>query len=399
MGAEQGKGPSFAELFEQAGADEPQGRRRPQVGSVVSGRVVAMSREAVFIELGAKAEGIIDRAELCNEDGELTVAVGDVVEARVASAKEGQIVLRIRAARGQDGSTELAHAKEHGLPVEGTVSQVIKGGVEVQLGTLRAFCPISQIDAHYVEDPSVFVGQKLEFRVTQFETGRGGTPNIVLSRRALLEAEAAVKAVETRAKLEVGGTVSGVISAIKEYGAFVDLGGLEGMLHISELGFGRIGHPNEVLSVGQKVEVQIKSIAATEDKRRPERISLSLKALQDDPWEGFVASVGEGQRLSGEVMRVEVFGAFVALAPAVEGLVHISEIVGDRRLRHPREAVSVGQKVEVCVIGIDQERRRIALSMKGVKALEEADQVASYQPATGGGLGTFADLMKKKLGK
>lgn len=399
MGTEDDKGPSFAELFEQSDGARSKGSRRPRVGDIVSGRVVALSQESVFVELGAKAEGIIDRAELSDDDGELSVSIGDTVQARVADAREGHILLRTRAARGQDASAELAHAKEHGLAVEGTVSAVIKGGVEVMIGAVRAFCPISQLDSHYVEDPGAFVGRKLEFRVTQYEKGRGGAPNVVISRRALLEAQAAEQAAETRAKLEVGAVVPGTVTALKDYGAFVDLGGLEGMLHISELGFERVGHPSEVLSVGQKVEVQVKSIEPATDPRRSERIGLSLKALQQDPWESYTAQLREGQRLSGEVVRVENFGAFVALSGGIEGLVHVSELTAERRVRHAREVVSVGQQVDVCVLGVDPERRRISLSMKAVAALEEADQAASYQPATGASLGTFADLMKQKLGK
>jgi small subunit ribosomal protein S1 len=370
--------------------------RRPRPGEQVTGRVVNIGADSVFVDVGAKCEAVIDRAELTGADGELTVALGGTVTARVLTAHEGGIVLRTRAGRGVDTPSELEQARLCGLPVEGVVKEVNKGGVEVDVAGVRGFCAVSQLDSRYVEDPAAYVGRKLEFRITRYEDGPGGKPNLVLSRRALLEEQAARLASETRKRLEVGAVLSGTVTSIKDYGAFVDLGGLEGMLHISELGFGRVDHPSAVLAVGQAVEVQVLKIEPTSDPRHPERIGLSLKALQDDPWDEAVRSLGPGQELAGKVVRLEPFGAFVSLPQGIEGLVHVSEI-GDKRIAHPREALAVGDEVRVCVLQIDTERRRVSLSIKAVAANAEAAQARAYRPASQASLGTFADLMKQKL--
>ena len=204
----------------------------------------------------------------------------------------------------------------------------------MQVAGARAFCPISQIDARHVEDASVWVGQKLAFRITRYESAGKGRENIVLSRRALLEEEKRVRATELQGRLTVGAVLPGTVTTLKEYGAFVDLGGVEGMLHISEIGFSRIAHPKDVLAVGQQLTVQILKIERVDqagDPRRHDKISLSLKALEGDPWSDAVRRFPEGLTLPGTVARVEVFGAFVEIAPGIEGLVHVSEMGGGHR--------------------------------------------------------------------
>jgi small subunit ribosomal protein S1 len=399
MAADESKG--FAEMLAEYDQTAPaqQGRRRPPVGSEVSGRVVAIDSNSVFVDVGAKTEGVIDRGELLDEGGMLTVEIGSTVTARVAEADDGSIVLRKRMGRGADAASELAQAKETGIPVIGTVTAVNKGGVDVDVAGVRAFCAISQLDDRFVEDASSYVGRKLEFRVTRYEAGRGGSANVVVSRKALLAEQNAVLAAETRARLSVGAVVSGRITRLMDYGAFVDLGGLEGMLHVSEMGFGRVGHPSEVLSEGQAVEVKVLKIESSDDPKRKDRIGLSLKALQDDPWDDAMRALAVGQKLSGKVARLEQFGAFVTIAAGVEGLVHVSEIDGARRIAHAREALKVGEDVEVVIKEIDTQRHRVALSMKAVQANDEAAQAKAYRPASSGSLGTFADLLKKKLDK
>ena len=299
--------------------------------------------------------------------------------------------------KGADVLAELQQAFEHQMPVDGLVAGVIKGGFEVTIAGSRGFCPISQIDNKFVEDPEPFVGQKLAFRITKLESGRGGRPNIVVSRRALLEEEAAANAAELRKRLEVGLVTKGTVTTIKDYGAFVDLGGLEGMLHISELGHTRVGHPSDVLSVGQTLEVQITKIEPSTDRKRSEKISLSIKSMARDPWQDVINRFPVGGRLSGEVVRVQPFGAFVEIAPGVEGLVHISELSAEKRIQNPREVVGVGDRVAVTVLGVDEEKRRISLSIAaGIKAdadREEAENIAAHSPKSKG-LGTFADLLK-----
>jgi small subunit ribosomal protein S1 len=367
-----------------------------RLGDTATGRIVAITADAVFVDLGGKAEGMIERSELMDRDGKLTVAVGDAVEARVASVREDNVVLRTRGAKPLGSAAELAQARDLGLPIEGMVSAVNKGGVEVTVAGVRAFCPLSQLDAGFVDDPSTFIGRKLEFVVTSYQEGRGD-PNVVLSRRALLEAERAKQAAEVRARLEVGVTVTGTVTSIKDYGAFVDIGGLEGMLHVSELGFARVAHPSEVLTVGQTIDVQVTKIEASDNPKRPERISLSLKALQQDPWREAVNTLPAGSRVRGRVTRLESFGAFVTVGEGLEGLVHVSQLVGDRRISHPREILAVGQEVEVVVLEVDPEKRRISLSVRALDAQQEAEQAASYRRTSSESLGTFADLMKQKL--
>jgi small subunit ribosomal protein S1 len=235
---------------------------------------------------------------------------------------------------------------------------------------MRAFCPLSQLDLRYVEDPQKFVGQKLMFKVNRLEEGnRGGRgPNIVLSRRQLLEEEQQSRAAETREKLQVGAVLTGHVTSLTTYGAFIDLGGIEGMLHVSEIGHSRTAHPQDVFTVGQEVEVQVIKIEKGKDEKRPERISLSRRALESDPWKDAASRFTEGMETTGRVARTESFGAFVELTPGLEGLVHISEMGAGRRLNHAKEAVQIGQEVQVRVLGVDTTRRRISLSMAAAGA-------------------------------
>ena len=396
MMSQHDQGQGFAALFESASSTSQQ--RKPKVGQEVTGTVVAIGAESVFIDLGAKCEGMLDRNELVDDDGKLTVSVGSSVTARVVDTSNDNIVLRQRMGRQDGGAEALANAYQHAIPVMGKVVGVNKGGVEVQLpGDVRAFCPISQLDNNYVEDSNAFVGRELEFRITKLQQDRGRT-DVVLSRKVLLMEARAKMADELRATLKVGLTIDGTVTTVKDYGAFVDIGGIEGMLHKSEMGFGRVAHPRDILQPGASVKVQIIKIEPSDQPKRPDRISLSLKSLMEDPWKATAGVMKEGAATKGKVVKLEPFGAFVEIADGVEGLVHISEI-SDRRLNHPREALSVGDEVEVVVLASDGERRRLSLSIKGVAAQQERAHAAGYRPARGGSLGTFADLMNEKRGK
>jgi small subunit ribosomal protein S1 len=340
----------------------------------VSGKVLSIGDEWVFIDLGGKSEGRISAAELKDAEGNLTVKEGDTVDATVTGTdpESGALILRRKAGGGGRGGKkpaevvpEIRQAFENGLPLEGLVTGLNKGGAEIQVFGMRAFCPLSQLDLRYVENPQQFVGQKLLFKVNRLEEGnRGGRgPNIVLSRRQLLEEEQQTRASETREKLQVGAILTGKVTSLTTYGAFIDLGGIEGMLHVSEIGHGRTAHPQDVFTIGQEVEVQVIKIEKGKDEKRPERISLSRRALEQDPWNDAASRFPEGTEATGRVMRLETFGAFVELAPGLEGLVHISEMGAGRRLNHSREAVEQGQEVQVRVLGVDTTRRRISLSM------------------------------------
>jgi small subunit ribosomal protein S1 len=376
----------FAAMFAASEKDKPRAKR-PKVGDVVRGKVITIGKEAVFVDVGGKAEGQLDRGQVTNHEGKLLVKIGDELEARVVADAGGVLTLRTKLGRGPEARAELAQAQELGIPVDGLVTEVVKGGLSVDVAGVRGFCPASQIDNRYVEDLSVFVGQRLTFRVTRYE-GR----NLVLSRRSLLDEEKEKRAVETRKNLVPGAVIRGKVVGFKPFGAFVDLGGVEGMLHISELGFTRVDKPEDVLQLGQELDVAILKV---EPGEKGDRISLSIKALASDPWRDATANLAEGSRVKGTVTRLQPFGAFVEIAPGVEGLVHISELGAGRRINHPKEVVSVGQQVEASVLSVDHEKRRLSLSMAASKDASP-DEIAQAAPKAPKTLGTFGDLLNRK---
>jgi small subunit ribosomal protein S1 len=383
----------FAAMLAASEAGAPR-TKRPRVGDMVKGRVVSLGKETVFIDVGGKAEGVLDRSQVTDADGKLLVKLGDTIEARVVADAGGVLELRTKlGGRGPEVRAELQQAQELGIPVEGVVTEVVKGGVSVDVGGVRGFCPASQIDARFVEDLSTYVGQRLTFLVTRYEAR-----NLVLSRRALVEEEKEKRAVETRKKLEPGAVLRGKVVGFKPFGAFVDLGGIEGMLHVSELGYSRVERPEDVLALGQEIDVAVLRVDHVSGPgERGDRVSLSLKALASDPWRETTAGLSEGARVKGTITRLQPFGAFVEIAPAVEGLVHVSELGAGRRINHPKEVVSVGQQVEAVVLAIDHERKRLSLSMAASKDAS-ADEVAEAAKAHAAPakLGTLGDLLKKK---
>ncbi len=395
-------GEDFAALLEaferkQGGLD----RALPKVGDAVTSRVVGFGGESVFVDLGGKAEGVIPLTQVTDHEGARTVEVGDEVQGVVASVVDDVVTLRVGAGRGAAAPEELLQAHEHGLPVEGTVQAVVKGGVEVTVGGVRGFCPISQLDSRYVEDANAFVGQRLSFRIIRYEPARGRHANLVLSRRTLLEEEERARVEQARARLEVGKRVRGTVRSLVSYGAFVDLGGIEGLLHVSELGYGRVEHPNEVLEVGQEIDVEVLKIEPPDDKGR-QRISLSRRALLVDPWDETAARLTPGSRHHGRVARLESFGAFVELAPGVDGLLHISELAapGERELKHPRERLQIGESIDVRVLDLDRASRRISLALVRADAETETEQEAEAtapgrsRPAAEEGFGSLGDFFR-----
>jgi small subunit ribosomal protein S1 len=392
----------FAAMF--AASEKVAGRaRRPRLaaGDRVRGKIVSIGQEVTVLELDGGGEGTLETLELRDESGQLTVKAGDTLEARVVAMgeRQGFVALRRGSGQGSGGRTNLAEAAATGLPVEGLITGVNKGGLEVDIAGVRAFCPLSQLELRPVADPAAYVGRRLEFRITRHEEDRRGT-NVVLSRRVLLEEEARGRAAEVRGKVVVGAVLPGVVTAIKDFGAFVDVGGIEGLLPASEITFDRSARPGDVLVVGQPVTVQVLRVEKRDDPRRPEQVSFSLKALERDPWQDAAAQFPAGTVVRGQVTRAEPFGAFVQLAPGVEGLVHISELGAGRPLRHAREAVKPGDALEVAVLAFDPEQRRISLGLATREQRVDDEGRAAAARASGGGtgsMGTLGDLLKGKL--
>lgn len=349
----------FASLFE-AGSKAPLPRQRAlSIGERCRAEVVQIGRDAVYVEVlehgVRRPQAYIDRPDLVGRDGSLGIAVGDVIDAVVVSIDGGEVRLgRTMAAAGVE---DLEAAKASGVAIEGKVVGTNKGGLEVEVAGRRAFCPLSQIGRGTAERPEELVGRTFTFRVT--ELAEGGK-RIVLSRRQVLEAEAREAARETLGKLTVGAVVSGTVSSVREFGAFVDLGGIEGLVPVSELSYERVGKAADVLSPGDAVEVQVLAIGEAENRRgeKTPKITLSLKALAADPWQTVDARVPEGKVVSGVVTRVVDFGVFLRIAPGLEGLLHVSELGGGGA---PRAKVSVGETMAVVVRAIDRDARKISL--------------------------------------
>ena len=343
------------EAFEsQQGAAVVGSASGPKVGDTMTGPIVSLDLESALVDIGAKAEGVIRTEDLTDEEGALRFETGDVVTVKIVGRDQDSGALRVRPV---DAPSMAGVDVEVGELVEGTVTVTNKGGVEVEIGKARAFCPISQLSDRFVEDSSAYVGRKLRFLVTEVKPGRRGS--LVLSRRAHLEKKKEAEAEATRARLEIGATLSGRVTALEHFGAFVDLGGIEGLVHVSELSHQRVGHPKDLLEIGQHVEVKVLDI--DRDPKGRDRISLSRRALERDPWLDAVDHWGEGTTATGKVRRLESFGAFVELQPGIEGLLHISELGRGRRINHPREVLEAGQTLGVRVLRLDADRQRISL--------------------------------------
>ncbi|HYV45509.1 MAG TPA: S1 RNA-binding domain-containing protein [Myxococcaceae bacterium] len=364
---------SFAEMFEAQAKEGGASRKQVRVGEKVKGKIFQLGADTAFVSLGGRSEAMIELRELKDEEGILRSGVGDEIEAHVIEAGAKGIYLSKTLSKGTASMAMLAEARASGIPVEGLVLSVNKGGLEVAVGDVRAFCPVSQIDAKFVEKPDQFIGERLKFRVMEIRD-RGG---VVVSRRAILEEEQKALAAETRKKLQPGYVAKGKVTSVRDFGVFVDLGGVEGMIPIGELSHARVEHPSEVVKVGDEVEVEILKIDApnpnSPDKgKQRERISLSMRSRLEDPWKAAVEEIKEGQKLTGKIVRLQPFGAFVELRPGVDGLIHISAL-SNRRIAHPRDVVRVGQEVQVTVEKVDPAEKRIALRL----VLPEGEEAAA----------------------
>ena len=362
---------SFAAMLEaySPGEDADMG-----VGDKVSGKIVSIGRDSVFVDTGTKIDGVVDKAELLDENGEITLAEGDMLELYVVALSDEEIKLS-KALSGIGGLNMLKEAYEKAAPVEGKISETCKGGVRVEVLQRKAFCPVSQIDINYVENPSDYVGQTFNFLITTFEeNGR----NIVLSRRSLLAREQEKARTEFYQTLEVGTAMDGTVTRIMPYGAFVQLSlGVEGMVHISEMNWSKSAKPESLVNVADTVRVKVIGI---EPDQKPGllKISLSMKQLTEDPWNSAGEQFREGDKIQGTVTRCANFGAFVELAPGIEGLVHISEMSYERRVLKPEDVVTSGETVSVMIKEVDLEKRRLSLSIRDAEGDPWVDIAEKY---------------------
>lgn len=392
---------SFADMFEaQMKEGAVPGRKSVRIGEKVTGKIFQLGADTAFVSIdGAKSEAMIDLRELKDDEGILRYGVGDTIEAHVIETGARGIVLSRALTKGSASMAMLAEARASGMPVEGMVLSVNKGGVEVAIGDVRAFCPISQLDIRFVERPDQFIGEKLKFRVTEVRER-----NVVLSRRAILEEEQRQLAAETRKNLSEGAVVKGRVSGVRDFGVFVDLGGIEGLIPVSELSYTRVGHPSEVVKQGDTVEVEVLRIEPAQpnspDKaKQKERITLSMRARQEDPFKQAIAELTEGSRLQGKVVRLQPFGAFVELRPGVDGLVHISAL-SDRRIAHPRDAVEVGETIWVQVEKIDPVEKRIGLRrISEEEAQRPAEEVQAERQAAAEAKAAVEAAPRPKVGQ
>ncbi len=348
---------SFAALFE-----ESELNLNVEKGAVIQGVVVNIDSDWVTVDTGLKSEGIVDRAEFLNEQRELEVQVGDTVDVVVEALDNGmgQTVLSREKAKRAETWTKLEKIFEDGEIVTGVISGKVKGGFTVDIGPVRAFLPGSLVDTRPIRDTTHLEGKELEFKVIKLDAKRN---NVVVSRRAVMEAESSADREALLAQLEEGQTVTGTIKNLTDYGAFVDLGGIDGLLHITDMAWKRIKHPSEVVEVGQEVTVKVLKF----DRER-NRVSLGLKQLGEDPWLAIMSRYPKGSIVKARVTNLTDYGCFAEIAEGVEGLVHVSEMDHTNKNIHPSKVVQIGDEVDVMVLEVDEERRRISLGIKQTRA-------------------------------
>jgi len=327
--------------------------RTKKEGDIVSGTIVKVTDTVAFVDYGARSEGYLRVSELRDDTGALVLNEGDEIHATIISAR-GAVELSYKKAQAGQTLMALQNAWKEGRPVSGKIVAVNKGGYEVRVEGVRAFCPASQLSLHFVQEPAREVGETYDFKITEFSQGKKG---LVVSRRALLEGKREEMKAVLGEKIRVGDHLQGKVTEIREFGAFIDLGdGLEGLLHVSEISHEHVNHPSEKLNVGDAVEIQVIRI-----ETEKVRVALSMKSLVADPWTTFFEDNEVGTALKGTVMRLESFGAFVKLAPGIEGLLHISAISADKRLNHAEDALSSGEEIDLIIEKIDRNKRRIGL--------------------------------------
>lgn len=391
---------SFEALFSQS---EGTTLKKLTPGQKINATVVGIDRETVFLDVGTKSEGIVEASEFIGEDGNLSISVGDQVEVYCLRTGTSGQIFTARLGSGAS-SAHLEEAYHNSIPVEGFVKAEIKGGFEITLsGNVRGFCPYSQMGLRRVENAAeTYLNTHMSFLISKFEAGGR---NIVLSARMLQEEERRLKKEALREELEEGQSIEGTVSAIRPFGLFVDIGGIDGLVPISEVGWSRVENLEGTYHIGQQVKAVIKGLDWEND-----RISLSIKETLDDPWDTSIENLGEGKMCVGTVARLAPFGAFVSLAPGVDGLIHISKLGHGRRINHPREVVEEGQEIEVVIESIDPEDKRISLAPSDYVSTEEeaekerrdytdyrSERAGSKSSRKKDSLGSFGALLKAKM--
>jgi small subunit ribosomal protein S1 len=346
-------------------------------GEILRGTVIAVGKDYAIVDVGYKSEGQVPIEEFRQADGSLGVKPGDVVDVLLESRENdmGMVVLSKEKADRLKVWDEISAACERDELIEGVISQRVKGGLAVGIrGGVKAFLPGSQVDLRPVRNLDSFIGKQFKFKVIKFNKKRG---NIVLSRRVLLEKERAELKEQTLEKLTEGQVVEGIVKNLTEYGAFIDLGGIDGLLHITDMSWGRVNHPSELFQVGDHVRVKVLKYNA-----ETERVSLGLKQITDDPWSHASDRYTPGTVVKGKVVSLKDYGAFIELEEGIEGLVHISEMSWTRRVKHPSKVVAVGDTVEAVVLDIDAKNNRISLGMKQLEPNPYEQLAAKYPPGT-----------------
>ena len=344
---------SFAELFEQS---QIENKMRP--GSIISAKVLDIKTDSVVVNAGLKSEGVIPIEQFFNEEGQLEITVGDDVDVSLDSIEDGYGVTRLsrEKAKRKIAWEELEKAHEDNKTVIGIITERVKGGFTVEVGKVRAFLPGSLVDVRPIRDTSFLEGKPIEFKVIKVDQRRN---NIVVSRRAVVETENAIDIDGLLESLKEGALVKGIVKNLTDYGAFIDLGGIDGLLHITDMAWKRVKSPSEIVNIGDEIDVKV--LKFDSEKRR---VSLGLKQMGDDPWLNLTNRYPEGARLNGKITSLADYGCFVELEEGVEGLVHVSEMDWTNKNVHPSKLVHLGQEVDVMILDIDQERRRISLGIK-----------------------------------
>ncbi|MBT0586353.1 30S ribosomal protein S1 [Alteromonas oceanisediminis] len=344
---------NFADLFEES---LQQLETRP--GAIVKGTVVSIDKDIVLVDAGLKSESAIPVDQFKNAEGELEIAIGDTVDVALDAVEDGfgETILSREKAKRHEAWVDLEKAYEEKETIKGVINGKVKGGFTVEVNTVRAFLPGSLVDVRPVRDTTHLEGKELEFKVIKLDAKRN---NVVVSRRAVIEAENSAERDSLLANLEEGHEVKGIVKNLTDYGAFVDLGGVDGLLHITDMAWKRVKHPSEIVNVGDEINVKVLKF----DKEKS-RVSLGMKQMGSDPWQEIANRYPEGSKLSGAVTNLTDYGCFVEIEDGVEGLVHVSEMDWTNKNVHPSKVVNLGDVVEVMVLEIDEERRRISLGLK-----------------------------------